>query len=281
MARKAFDTNKVIPGINLVTMGPIEMSTRKILGSRIRQRRIMLDITQQELADKIGIAKSSVCTWENGRTSPDIVHINKLCAILNTTPSILFGVKDNTTPEEDLLLRKYRVMSKLERKSVTALMDTLIAAKERRHHPRPHLVECLYASSSVAAGIGDDGNMLGEGDTTYLHESTLAYKTDIVFHVNGESMNVDYPDGCFVSVSTTTEGTEIKYGDVGIFQVDGALYIKEFCEDGLHSQNPAFPPMFFKDYPEMYLIGIVNGVIPDDLFASPEEIDLYKDLELD
>lgn len=44
--------------------------TDATIGSKIRKRRQVLGLTQQELADKLHVAKSTVANWESGKHFP-------------------------------------------------------------------------------------------------------------------------------------------------------------------------------------------------------------------
>ena len=58
-------------------------------------------------------------------------------------------------------------------------------------------------------------------------------------------------------------------GDIGIFQVDGALYIKQYQSDGLHSLNKHFKIMRRKSYDEVKTI--------DDLQKEVKKASVSKD----
>ena len=40
------------------------------IGSRIKERREQLGMTQRQLADKLGVTKSAICNYENGTSKP-------------------------------------------------------------------------------------------------------------------------------------------------------------------------------------------------------------------
>lgn len=63
----------------------------KKLNENIRKFRIFRQITQAELATRLGKTKNVISNWENGLNSPDPDTIEMICNILNVTPNQLFG----------------------------------------------------------------------------------------------------------------------------------------------------------------------------------------------
>ena len=63
------------------------------IGVRIRQLRIKQNLTQKELADKIGITASTVTKYENGSLEPNISCIKSLSKLFNVTTDYLLGMK--------------------------------------------------------------------------------------------------------------------------------------------------------------------------------------------
>lgn len=77
------------------------------MGVRIAKRRVSLtteraeilngkQITQELLAEWMGVSRETIKKWENGATSPSIENIRKLCAVLDCDYDYLFG--DISTP---------------------------------------------------------------------------------------------------------------------------------------------------------------------------------------
>lgn len=62
------------------------------LGKKIRALRFKADMTQEQLADKLGIAAQSVSKWENGATMPDITTLPLLAEIFGVTIDDLFDL---------------------------------------------------------------------------------------------------------------------------------------------------------------------------------------------
>lgn len=57
----------------------------RVIGRRIKERRISMGLTQGELGKKLGVTGAAVGTWENGLNGISLVNAAKLCRILNTT----------------------------------------------------------------------------------------------------------------------------------------------------------------------------------------------------
>lgn len=63
------------------------------IGQRIKELRKKNDLTQETLADFIGITYKAVSKWECGMTVPDISLIMPLSRILHVTADELLGEK--------------------------------------------------------------------------------------------------------------------------------------------------------------------------------------------
>ena len=60
------------------------MNQEKI-GMFIAQERKNKNLTQEQLANKLGVTSKSISRWENGKTMPDISLFEPLCDQLNIT----------------------------------------------------------------------------------------------------------------------------------------------------------------------------------------------------
>ena len=63
----------------------------KQIGLFIRDRRLALGLTQQQLADKLGITDKAVSKWERGISCPDITLLRRLADALAVSVSELLG----------------------------------------------------------------------------------------------------------------------------------------------------------------------------------------------
>jgi transcriptional regulator with XRE-family HTH domain len=70
-------------------------------GETIKTLRSNKNLSQQQLADKLFVSRSSVANWESGRRKPDLVLILRLANIFNIDPSMLIDSisATNSSPE--------------------------------------------------------------------------------------------------------------------------------------------------------------------------------------
>lgn len=71
------------------------------LGVRLKQLRKENKVTQQQLADAIGVSKTSVIYWEKDENMPKHESLMALAKALKTTPDWLLSGKPNQTPSID------------------------------------------------------------------------------------------------------------------------------------------------------------------------------------
>ena len=71
-----------------------------IIGEIIREKRKELSLTQEQLADLLGVSAPAVHKWEKGTTYPDITTLPALARVLHTDINTLLSFQDDLTAEE-------------------------------------------------------------------------------------------------------------------------------------------------------------------------------------
>lgn len=74
------------------------------IGSTIKRFRREKDITQEQLAEYLGITSRAISQWECDRTAPDISQIPALCHIFDVSSDVLLGIDIEKNNEE---IKKY------------------------------------------------------------------------------------------------------------------------------------------------------------------------------
>lgn len=66
------------------------------IGNRIQKFRKEKGLTQEELAEKLGVSSQAVSKWENDASCPDIGLLPQLCRVLGITADELLNGKSET-----------------------------------------------------------------------------------------------------------------------------------------------------------------------------------------
>ncbi|MBE6776711.1 MAG: helix-turn-helix transcriptional regulator [Ruminococcaceae bacterium] len=70
------------------------------INRQIKNLRKSKDITQEQLAEIVGVSPQAVSRWECGTTYPDILLLPRLAEVFNTTVDELLGVNEKQKAEE-------------------------------------------------------------------------------------------------------------------------------------------------------------------------------------
>ena len=86
----------------------------------------LLNMTQNDLAKKMNVSPASVTLWIQGKKSPRMDKIDKMCEIFNCTRNDLLGevVASEYSAEERSIIELYRKAS-TQKKHLTYLLLTL------------------------------------------------------------------------------------------------------------------------------------------------------------
>ena len=90
------------------------MSTPADIGTRIRAARRDRGLTQDELADQVGVSRSAVAQWETGRTGQVTGNLSRIAGVLEVNVEYLMYGDDKRAMgevrqgDELALLRLYR-----------------------------------------------------------------------------------------------------------------------------------------------------------------------------
>ena len=82
------------------------------LGKRIVQHRKRLGMTQDRLAERLGVTAQAVSKWENDQACPDITMLPKLAEIFGITTDELLGISsDNTVHQAEVVTEQDKEQS--------------------------------------------------------------------------------------------------------------------------------------------------------------------------
>ena len=107
------------------------------IGNQIKQLRQRRGVTQEELAERLGVTAQAVSKWERGVATPDIAMLPEISAYFGVTIDELFALSDETRMERiQNMLWDVRFLNQVDIDSATAFLLEK-AAKEPKNG-RPH-----------------------------------------------------------------------------------------------------------------------------------------------
>ena len=232
------------------------------IGEQIKKYRNIKGMPQQDIADALGESSGRVIyNWEKGIGRPDCDKLARLCDLLGVSADELIGCKSmaqRPTATEWTTLQKYRALDEHGKEVVDYLIDSEYKrVRLSMKKPKSRMLKIDWFTLPASAGTGNilDSELAEE---LLVPESAEAEQADFVISVGGDSMEPTYHDGDKVFVEKGDAGDG---GEVGIFVVNGDVYIKELGNKSLISHNEKYKPIRIGENDSVYCCGRVIGIV--------------------
>lgn len=165
-------------------------------------------------------------------------------------------MSERPTAAEWETIKKYRVLDEHGKEIVNYLIDSeyrRVSATDRKSKCR--MLRMDYYTLPTSA---DTGNILDSelAEEILVPESKEAEKADFVISVGGDSMEPTYHDGDKVFVEKCDS---VDAGEIGIFVVNGDVFIKERRGGCLISHNEKYKPIRISEHDSVFCCGKVVG----------------------
>ena len=164
------------------------------MGTRISARRREKGLTQEALANMLGVSNQAVSKWESDACCPDIALLPLLCDTLGMTLDELFG-RESAQPET--------------------------SAREANDQVLPVAAELPWADDDSIHAVLFQGHRLlqPKADSLFRHDKYDEVRRTVELHFSGTAKDV-YSDFAIVCTDTTIEGgvkagDSVHCGDVG------------------------------------------------------------------
>lgn len=214
---------------------------------RLKEARLKIGYTQEQIAEKIGVAKSTYTGYEKGTREPNVNTIGRLMEELNVDANFLW--QDETTfpfeltyDEMEHLVKKYRNLDDHGKELVNFTLDKETERIEKYGRlgeaSRPvttfpmRLISYYFKNASAGTGQLVIDN-LPDKDIE-IPDKPEYRNVSYAIGVNGSSMEPAFQDGDILLVEATQE---IEVGDIGIFQINNECFVKKLGEKELISLN--------------------------------------------
>lgn len=103
-----------------------------VMVENLRTLRIAKGLSQQKLADSIGVTQQAIHQYENGKVEPDLQNLIRLADALEVSVDLLIGhqkpnpTSDNLVSNEEFaLVETYRCLGKSDKRMITRMLDLM------------------------------------------------------------------------------------------------------------------------------------------------------------
>lgn len=108
------------------------------LGERIREARLRAHLSQEKVAELIGVSRQAVTKWESGLSAPSTDNLFKLAEVLGTTVDLLIAPEDSAASIAGEVYRMFRE-------------DALRREAEKKEEKRKSFRVCLLIITAFLA----------------------------------------------------------------------------------------------------------------------------------
>lgn len=241
------------------------------LAQNIKYYRKLSGLTQKELAKKLSVAPTAISAWEVGRNQPLMNNIEQMSAIFGIKKSLLLGedfsshVDKATSPIQSIYdqlapPRQDKVLTYAERQldeqknedktKINEVSENIIRLDDYRQTTYRRVTGVVSAGSGSMQD--DDLDM-----EISFYEDEIPDDYDAIAYVVGNSMEPKIKNGDYLFIKNTPQ---VDYNTIGIFQVDGANYVKKLRQGYLESLNPDYEDIHLDESNDIRIIGEVISI---------------------
>ncbi|ODO15853.1 S24 family peptidase [Streptococcus pneumoniae] len=241
------------------------------LAQNIKYYRKLSGLTQKELAKKLSVAPTAISAWEVGRNQPLMNNIEQMSAIFGIKKSLLLGedfsshvdkatspiqtIYDQLKPPRQAKVLNYAKRQLDEQKNeeetkINEVSENIIRLDDYRQ------TTYRRVTGVVSAGSGSMQNDDLDMEVSF-YEDEIPDDYDAIAYVVGNSMEPKIKNGDYLFIKNTPQ---VDYNTIGIFQVDGANYVKKLRQGYLESLNPDYEDIHLDESNDIRTIGEVVSV---------------------
>lgn len=191
------------------------------LGNKIAELRKEKGMTQEALANELGVSNQAVSKWEANQSCPDIQLLPQIAELFNVTIDSLFGRETGNGEQGNVVIT-------IDNVNAEELPDNVVITKEVVKKEMQAMYDLPWEDDGVLRAVIYIGhNLVMEQDCTRANEITFEYDGVALDIVSSFSVTCDDVKGNITangSVTCDDVGGSVKaYGNVTCDEVDGSV----------------------------------------------------------
>ena len=205
-----------------------------LLKDNLKRLRKERGLTQEALAESLGVTVGAVYKWENGRSAPELTTLIEIAALFGVSIDVLVGYRiegDNS----DKLAKKISALG-LEKRYREAITEA-----ERALLLYPNDFYAVYSSGELYALAGIEKN-----EEKYLRRAIELLTRAVLFLSQSKDSSISEPRiqsmiaQCYIALGKHERGLEIlkKYNVCGVFDSLISIIYTEDCDQSFKEAEP-------------------------------------------
>lgn len=228
----------------------------------IKNRRLELGLTLEEIGEAVGVGKSTVRKWEQGMIeNMKRDKIAALSKVLQVSP--LAFIKEDYEIEKNNITYIFDKLDKPRQRKVYTYAEQQLEEQNKVIHIHKdngdYVTETLRGYLSAGTGEMQLDEVIEEVEIPV--EMIPEQHYDMLLQVNGDSMLPMFQDGERIFVRKISEPNELRSGQIGVFIIDGESFLKKaYKEDSqlrLVSLNDKYEDLIFNEVNDIEVVGTV------------------------
>lgn len=242
----------------------MSLGNKQIMADNIKRLLSAKGLNPRQLAIALDFKYTTVNDWVNAKTYPRIDKIEMLANFFNVSKSDLVenkneeiattspvqAIYDQLTPPRQAKALTYLEKQLLEQKNENIVSENIISLDDYRQTTHRRVTGVVSAGSGSMQD--DDLDM-----EVSFYEDEIPDNYDAIAYVVGNSMEPKIKNGDYLFIKNTPQ---VDFNTIGIFQVDGANYVKKLRQGYLESLNPDYEDIQLDESNDIRTIGEVVGI---------------------
>ena len=242
----------------------MSLGNKQIMADNIKRLLSAKGLNPRQLAIALDFKYTTVNDWVNAKTYPRIDKIEMLANFFNVSKSDLVenkteevpttspvqAIYDQLTPPRQAKALTYLEKQLLEQKNENIVSENIISLDDYRQTTHRRVTGVVSAGSGSMQE--DDLDM-----EVSFYEDEIPDDYDAIAYVVGNSMEPKIKNGDYLFIKNTPQ---VDFNTIGIFQVDGANYVKKLRQGYLESLNPDYEDIQLDESNDIRTIGEVVGI---------------------
>ena len=235
----------------------------------LKRARQCIGLTQQQIADSLGITKSTYCGYETGKRQPDIPKLRRLALLLCTSADELLGLTGDepectVSPREYEQIMLFRQFSPDSQRLLRLVFEEEKSRSRSQKQSHPASESVAYLRIAMQPVGCDAGVYLGPDGfrTALVRRDALPEDAHFGLPVCGPNLEPRFRAGDVLVVSRQTP----QPGQAGVFLHGWTGSVHLMGNGELISLNPSEPPLPIDG--EVRPCGTIVGVLSKEDLLS-------------